>query len=114
MLRRSVCGGRSRDRRCRACDEFRQPVGDIELASESPSQKCVILGGSLLSYLLARAAGQGALELHEGAADLVTDACVALLVVDNLAPAEEAAAARRGRGRGVVVVRHVGLCVCSV
>lgn len=56
--------------------------------------------------LLAGAAGQGALEFEEGAADLVAHGGLALVVVDGPAAAEEAAAACRGGrgGRGAMVM----------
>ena len=57
-------------------------------------------------YLLAWAASQGALELQEGAADLVAEGGVALLVVDHdgLAAAAEETAAAGGCGGGSVVM----------
>ena len=54
--------------------------------------------------LLAGAAGQGALELEEGAADLVAHGGLAFLVMDGPAATEEATMARGGSGGGCGVV----------
>ena len=67
-------------------------------------------GGGGVTNLFAWPAGEGALELEEGTADLVTQRGVALLVLH--AVGEEAATAGGGGGGGVVVVvmrvMHVG------
>jgi len=57
---------------------------------------------------LAGTASQGALELHQGAADLVAEGGVALLVVDDAAAAEDVAATGAGGGGVGGVVDHFG------
>jgi hypothetical protein len=62
-----------------------------------------------LSHRLAGPAGQGALHLEEGTADLVAEGGVALLVLH--AAVEEAARPVVGGLVGLVVVMHFGLVV---
>ncbi len=57
--------------------------------------------GRTMAYLLAGPAGDGTLQLHEGAADLVADGGVAPRVLHVATAAEEVAAAGAGRGRGL-------------
>jgi len=78
-----------------------------EAAATVRSQAIGAMHAACAGSLLAGPAGDGSLEPHEGAADLVAERGVALLVLHAV---EEAAAATGGGGGGVVVMMMIHVC----